>query len=90
MSLPSLLGLIFAPDLVGLMPVVDELLRELYEVVGRVVGVLVQKVHPVVLAIADRYIVDEQFELAFTLTKLDGMPLVFLAFWFHIEILLVS
>jgi hypothetical protein len=50
------------------------------------------------LAVANRFLINEQFELLFALgfacphffatfarAQLDAMPLIFLAFWFHPE-----
>src|SRR5829696_17698 len=87
-----------APDLIDLLSVIDEPLREIQQVVGPVVGVLFESVLAVrQLAVANRFIIDEQFELLFVLgrtyplfaafarTQFDVMPPIFVSFWFHPE-----
>src|SRR5215207_2986236 len=93
----------FALDLIGPLPVVDEPPREIRQVVPPVVGVLVQKVQSVrQLAVANRLVINEQLKLLFALgfscphfaafarPQLDVMSLIFVAFWFHAEAPLVS
>src|ERR687890_2607562 len=91
-------GVGLSPDLIGPVAIIDEPLCEIYQVVGVVVGVLFEGVPSVwQLAVAHRFIIDEQFELLFALgrlyplfaafrgTQLDAMALIFLAFRFHLE-----
>src|SRR5215208_1572137 len=91
-------GLVFAPNLLSLISVVDEPAREIRQVLLPVVSVLLKSVSPVrQLAVANRLVIDEQLELlfaafgrtyffaAFRRTQLDGMPLIFLALWFHVQ-----
>jgi hypothetical protein len=85
-----------APDPIGPVSVIDEPLREIHQVIGPVVGVIFKGIAPVrQLAVANRLIIDEQFELLFALgcacplfaafarSQLDSMPLIFVAFWLH-------
>src|SRR5215207_11354914 len=91
-------GVGLSPDLIGPVAIIDEPLREIQQVVGPIVGVLFEGVLAVrQLAVANRFIIDEQFELlfglgrpyplfaAFARTQFDVMPPIFVSFWFHPE-----